>query len=219
MFDRHLIPWQNRLLGPAAAWLDNRGVRADTVSMVGFATGLGVVPLLAFGHFGAAAIAILANRVMDGLDGVVARRRGPTERGAFIDIAFDFAFYALVPFGFALADPDANALAAATLLLGFIGTGSSFLAFAAVAERSGHRSTQYPTKGIYYIGGLTEGAETIAAFLAMCIWPHAFPTIAYGFASLCAITTAIRWWWGWQTFGAGPRRVGMMPINERENQK
>ncbi|OCP19368.1 MULTISPECIES: CDP-alcohol phosphatidyltransferase family protein [unclassified Ensifer] len=196
MFDRYLIPLQSRVLRPAAAWLDGRGVQPDTVSIVGFATGPTVVPLLAFGHFGAAAVAILANRVMDGLDGVLARRRGATERGAFIDIAFDFAFYALVPFGFALADPDANALATATLLLGFIGTGSSFLAFAAVAAGSGNRSTQYPTKGIYYIGGLTEGAETIAAFLAMCLWPHAFPTIAYGFASLCAVTTATRWWWG-----------------------
>lgn len=201
MIDRHLIPFQNRLLDPTAEWLEGKGVQADTVTLLGFAAGLTVVPLLAHSCFDAASVVILLNRTLDGLDGVLARRRGPTDRGAFLDIALDFAFYALVPFGFALADPGNNAMAASALLLGFVGTGSSFLAFAAVAARSSLSSAQYPAKGIYYLGGLTEGAETIAAFLAMCLWPHAFPAIAYAFASLCAVTTCMRWWWGWKSFG------------------
>jgi phosphatidylglycerophosphate synthase len=59
----------------------------------------------------------------------VARLSCPTDRGAFLDIALDFVFYALVPLGFALADPAANALPAAVLIAAFVGTGSSFLAF------------------------------------------------------------------------------------------
>jgi hypothetical protein len=107
-----------------------------------------------------------------------------------------------VPLGFALADPTSNALPAATLLLAFIGTGSSFLAFAAVAERRGMSSAPYPGKGIHYLGGLTEGAETIAVFSAMCLWPGTFAAIAYVFAALCGLTTFTRWWWGWRAFGA-----------------
>jgi phosphatidylglycerophosphate synthase len=170
------------------------------VTLVGFMIGLAAVPFLAKGHFITALVVVLGNRLLDGLDGALARQTQPTDRGAFLDIALDFVFYALVPFGFALADPTTNALPAATLLLAFIGTGSSFLAFAAIAGRHGLSSASYPSKGIYYLGGLTEGAETIAIFVAMCLWPAAFPVIAYGFAGLCALTTATRWWWGWQAF-------------------
>ncbi|RWM19441.1 CDP-alcohol phosphatidyltransferase family protein [Mesorhizobium sp.] len=202
MFDRKLQPLQKRVLTPLAAWLARRGVSADTVTLLGFAVGLAAVPLLASGYYIAALVVILANRALDGLDGALARQTQATDRGAFLDIALDFVFYALVPFGFALADPAANALSAAALLLAFIGTGTSFLAFAAVAGRLGLSSVSYPTKGIYYLGGLTEGAETIAVFVAMCLWPTAFPFLAFGFAGLCALTTVTRWRWGWRAFGA-----------------
>ena len=200
MFDRHLQPLQKRLLAPLAAWLAGRGVAADTVTLLGFAIGLLVVPLLANGYSIAALVVILGNRLLDGLDGALARQTQPTDRGAFLDIALDFVFYAFVPFGFALADPATNGLPAATLLLAFIGTGSSFLAFAAIAVRHGLSSASYPSKGIYYLGGLTEGFETIADFVVMCLCPTAFPIIAYGFAVLCALTTVTRWWWGWRAF-------------------
>lgn len=202
MFDRQLQPLQKRLLARPAAWLAARGVSADAVTLAGFAFGLVVVPLLAGGHHIAALLVILANRILDGVDGALARRTQATDRGAFLDISFDFVFYALVPFGFALCDPAANAFSAATLLLSFIGTGSSFLAFAAVAGRLGLPSASYPLKGIYYLGGLTEGTETVAVFVAMCLWPSAFPVLAFGFAALCALTTVSRWRWGWLTFGA-----------------
>jgi phosphatidylglycerophosphate synthase len=144
---------------------------------------------------------ILANRLMDGLDGTVARLNRPTDRGAFLDIALDFVFYALVPLGFALHDPAANGLPAAILLAAFIGTGSSFLAFSTIAAKTSLQAQDYPTKGIYYLGGLTEGFETIAIFVAMCLWPAAFPALAYVFALACAVTTILRWSQGWVLFG------------------
>jgi hypothetical protein len=105
-----------------------------------------------------------------------------------------------VPFGFALADPAANALAASALLLSFVGTGSSFLAFAVIAEKRGLSSASFPMKGIYYLGGLTEGTETILVFTAMCLWPEHFAAIAWLFAILAILTTLSRWWWGWRLF-------------------
>ena len=68
-----------------------------------------------------------------------------------------FVFYASVPLAFALSDPDRNALPAAALLFGFMGTASSFLAFAAVAAPRGLVSQAFPDKGLFYLGGLTEG--------------------------------------------------------------
>ncbi len=98
------------------------------LTLVGFAIGVLALPFLALGWYGAALAAILLNRLLDGLDGALARRRGLTDAGGFLDIALDFLFYALVPFGFILADPLNNALAGGWLLFAFIGTGSSFLA-------------------------------------------------------------------------------------------
>jgi phosphatidylglycerophosphate synthase len=198
VFDRYIYPVQARLLQPLAVRLARQGVSADAVTVFGFVIGMSVLPLLATQYYWAALIAILANRLLDGLDGAIARCTQSTERGAFLDIAFDFVFYAGIPLGFALADPTANAVAAAVLLFAFMGTGSSFLAFAASAARKGLASTDYPTKGIYYLGGLTEGAETIAVFVAMCVWPQSFANIALVFAALCGVTTVTRWWWGWR---------------------
>lgn len=200
MFDRHILPLQRRLLAPLAERIAGASVAADTVSVTGFAFGLAAVACLAAGWFGAALVLILVNRLLDGLDGEVARVKGPTDRGAFLDLSLDFVFYALVPLGFALHDPVANGLAAAALVTSFVGTGSSFLAFAAIAERRGLRSTAFPQKGLYYLGGLAEGAETIAVFVAMCLLPEHFATIAWAFAAVCGLATVLRWWWGYRTF-------------------
>lgn len=192
MFDHRL---NTALRGPLTAMarqLQARGLRADTLTWAGFAVGLLALPLIASGHSGLALLAIALNRLADGLDGAVARLGQPTDRGAFLDITLDFVFYASIPLGFALADPAANGLAAALLLFGFMGTGSSFLAFAVLAARRGLHSTAFPNKGLYYLGGLTESTETIAVFVCMCLWPAWFAPLACGFAALCGLTTATR---------------------------
>jgi phosphatidylglycerophosphate synthase len=201
LIDARILPLQRRLLLTPAQRLMALGVKADHVTLAGFLIGVLCVPALAVGHFGLALVLIGLNRVMDGLDGAIARLTGPTDRGAFLDIALDFVFYALVPVGFALSDPQQNALPAAILIAAFVGTGSSFLAFAAVASKRGLSTDAHPSKGIYYLGGLTEGAETIALFAAMCLMPHFFPILAYGFAAACAVTTATRWYQGWIMLG------------------
>jgi phosphatidylglycerophosphate synthase len=200
MIDAAILPVQRRALSPLAGALHAKGVRADTITVTGFLLGALAVPALAAGWYLVALGLILANRLADGLDGEVARLSHPTDRGAFLDIALDFVFYALVPLGFALADPAANALPAAVLIAAFVGTGSSFLAFSTIAAKRGLPPSRYPAKGIFYLGGLTEGFETIAIFVAMCLFPAAFPVLALVFAAACAITTATRWRDGWRAF-------------------
>jgi phosphatidylglycerophosphate synthase len=174
------------------------GLGADGLSWLGFATGLAAAAAIALQAYTAGLALLLVSRLLDGLDGAVARLTAPTDAGGFLDIALDFLFYAAIPLGFALADPGTNALAAAVLLASFIGTGSSFLAFAALAEKRGLTDTALPGKSFYFLGGLTEATETIVVFAAMCWWPQHFVVLAYGFAALCAITTAMRIGWGYQ---------------------
>jgi len=199
MIDAALIPLQSRILAPSARYLARTGISADTVTMLGFVAGLAAVPATAAQLYWLTFIFLVLNRLADGLDGAIARLNGPTDRGAFLDIALDFVFYAVFPLGFALADP-ANALPAAVLVAAFVGTGSSFLAFGIIATKRGETAEAYPTKGIYYLGGLTEGFETIVVFALMCLWPAGFASLAYGFAVACAITTATRWHMGWTAF-------------------
>lgn len=203
---------QRRLLDAPARRLVALRVTADQITVAGFCIGVLCLPALAVEAYGLALALIVLNRILDGLDGAVARLTQPTDRGAFLDIALDFVFYALVPLGFALAEPARNALPAAVLLAGFIGTGSSFLAFATIAAKLGLSAKAYPTKGIYYLGGLTEGAETIAIFLAMCLFPSLFAGLAYGFAVACAVTTLTRWHQGWGALA--PQENCTMPCNE-----
>ncbi|MGJ8603498.1 MAG: CDP-alcohol phosphatidyltransferase family protein [Marivita sp.] len=200
MIDATILPLVKRAIARPARMLVARGIRADQVTFVGFGIGLMGVLAVWAGLFWLALTCLALNRLADGLDGAVARLTQPTDRGTFLDIALDFMFYGLFPLGFALHDPGANALPAAVLICSFIGTGSSFLAFSVIAEKRGITSDQYPTKGIYYLGGLTEGTETIGLFVAMCIFPAAFPWLAYAFALLCAITTGTRWLAGWRMF-------------------
>ena len=203
MFDRALNDRLQRPLQALARWLAGRGVRADHLTWAGFAVGLLAVPLIASGHPRWALLAMALNRLADGLDGTLARLTAPTDRGAFLDITLDFLFYASIPLAFALANPAANGLAAAVLLFAFMGTASSFLAFAVLAARRGLTSTAYPRKGFYYLGGLTEATETLAVFTLMCLVPTWFAPLALGFAALCALTTVTRVVAGWQAFGPG----------------
>lgn len=197
MLDQRLNAALRPLLQRLAQGLVRRGVGADGVTWAGFGIGLAGSAAIVLQSPLAGLLLILASRLCDGLDGAVARLTRPTDRGAFLDIALDFVFYASVPLAFALADPAANALPAAVLLAAFIGTGSSFLAFSLLAERRGLRSQDYPDKGLYYLGGLTEASETLLCFAAMCLWPAWFAPLAYGFAALCGLTLLTRLAAGW----------------------
>jgi phosphatidylglycerophosphate synthase len=185
---RRIDPPLDRLGARLAA----AGVRADAVTLAGFAVGLTAIPLVAVGWTWAALGALLINRLADGLDGAVARHDRLTDLGGYLDIVCDFLIYAGIPVGFALLDSPANALAAAVLLFSFMGTGSSFLTYAIIAAKRGETTEIRGRKSLYYLGGLTEGTETFAFLAAICVFPQAFVPLAYLFAAACWVTTVSR---------------------------
>jgi phosphatidylglycerophosphate synthase len=193
---RRLIdPPLERLAGPLAG----RGLSANGVTLIGFAIGVGAIAAIALQGYRLGLALLLVNRLCDGLDGALARRQGLSDLGGFLDIVLDFIVYAGVPLAFALADPASNGLAAAFLIFSFVGTGTSFLAFAIMAAKRGLATELRGRKSLYYLGGLTEGTETIAAFVLACLLPGWFPAIAYAFGGLCWLTTATRIAVAWQT--------------------
>jgi phosphatidylglycerophosphate synthase len=193
---RRLIdPPLDRLCGPLARY----GVSANLATVAGFVVGLAAIAAIAAQAFGVGLGLLLLNRLLDGLDGALARRQGITDLGGFLDIVCDFIVYAGVPFAFALADPSANAVAAAFLIFSFIGTASSLLAYAIMAAKRGITTDLRGRKSMYYLGGLTEGGETILAFVLAFLWPSWFAPIAWLFGTLCWVTTATRIAAAWQT--------------------
>ncbi|WP_282177527.1 CDP-alcohol phosphatidyltransferase family protein [Vibrio nereis] len=199
MLDRFSIQLIRRPLEISAERLDGKNITANQVTLFGFAMGCFAFPALIAEYYLLALTFIVINRVCDGLDGALARIQGITDAGGFLDISLDFLFYSLIPFGFVLANPEQNAVAGAFLIFSFIGTGSSFLAFAIMAGKRGIDNPVYKNKSLYYMSGLTEGTETIASFIAFCLFPQHFAVIAYVFGAACWFTTFTRIYSGFET--------------------
>ena len=191
MFDAQLRPLIDRLLDPIGRGLVRLGVTANQVTMIGAAFGLIAAGCVAAGLFHTALWFVIANRVIDGMDGAVARASRSSDFGGYLDIVSDFIFYSAIPMAFAVAQPK-TALAAAFLIFSFIGTATSFLGFAILAEKHHVTAQIRGKKAFYYLGGLTEGTETILLFLAMLVWPDYFSVMAIIFGILCWVTTGTR---------------------------
>lgn len=192
VFDARIRPWIDPPLNAAGRWLADAGVTANAVTVAGFALGMAGVALIAVGWLWAALTVILASRLADGLDGAVARATQKTDLGGFLDIVLDFIFYGAVPLAFALLDPASNALPATVLLLSYFANGSTFLAYAIMAEKQAITTTAQGVKSLFYMSGLAEGAETIVAIVLFCLFPAYFPVIAYCYAGLCFASSAGR---------------------------
>ena len=191
MFDAQLRPLIDQLLNPIGRGLVTLGVTANQVTMIGAAFGLIAAGFAAAGLFYPALWFVIANRFIDGLDGAVARASRSSDFGGYLDIVSDFIFYSAIPLAFAVARPE-TALAAAFLIFSFIGTATSFLGFAILAEKHEVTTQIRGKKAFYYLGGLTEGTETILLFLAMLVWPDYFRLMAIIFGILCWVTTGTR---------------------------
>jgi phosphatidylglycerophosphate synthase len=196
MLDSHLRPYIDPPLNVAAKYLSKSGVTANVLTSVGFGFALCCFIALTFSLYDLAIIFIILNRLMDGLDGPVSRQTCSTDLGGYLDIVFDFIFYSGTIFFFALGaalsaggETQHTALAAAFLIFSFMGTGSSFLAYAVVSAKRGENHEEQGKKSFFYAQGLAEGTETIIALLLICIFPENFVAIACVYGVLCWLTT------------------------------
>ena len=199
MLDARLRPLIDPPLNALGRVLADLGVTANAITSIGILLVIGAGALLAQGQFTLALVVIIVNRLLDGLDGPVARITGPTDFGGYLDIVADFVFYLAVPLGFGLAAP-ANLIPALVLACCFGLTGISFLAFATIAGKRGMETSAHGKKTFFYNTGLAEGTETIVVFILFCLWPAHFPTIALTYAGLCIVTVIQRTAAAWAAF-------------------
>lgn len=190
-----------RLLAPVldrgGAILADAGVPASAVTATGFAAGVGACVAVAERSWHLGLMLWLINRLLDGLDGPVARRHGASERGGFLDIVADFAIYAGFVLAIAVAVPGAR-LACLALLVAYYLSGTAFLALSSLLERQRNnpdppRRYRYSDgRSLRFVGGLAEGTETILAYTAFCLFPDHAALIAWVFTAMVAITAVQR---------------------------
>jgi phosphatidylglycerophosphate synthase len=190
MFDVQLRRWVDPALDRMAVWLSKSGLSANTITLAGAVVGIAAALTIAQGAMIAGFALIVVNRILDGLDGAVARLKGATAWGGYLDSLADYVFYIAVPVGFAWANP-VNIWPALLLVASFTLTAVSFLALAAILAG---RDMGHARKSFTYTTGLMEGGETIAAFIMMCLFPNHFPLLATAFAGLCIVTVGQRLW-------------------------
>ena len=189
------------LLNLAGRLSANMPITPNQVSLVGFGAGVLAFLAISLEYYLLGMVFILANRVLDAIDGAVARKKGVTDYGGYLDIVLDFLFYSSVPLAFGISNPE-YALPAAVLIFSFVGTGSSFLAYAVICAKRQITDETRGRKSFYYMGGLTEATETTIFFVAFCIFPTSFPLLAYIFSALCFVTYSVRIYAAYERFGA-----------------
>ena len=191
MFDARLRPIIDGPLNAAGRAIARLGIGPNTVTLAGAALGIAAAVAIAQQAWLVGLALIVANRLLDGLDGAVARATRMTDFGGYLDIVADFVFYTAIPVGFAVASPE-NRLPAACLLAAFALTGTSFLAFATLAAKRGLETEAHGRKSFFYSTGIAEGAETIFVFVLMTVLPSWFVPIAFSYAAICLLTVAQR---------------------------
>ena len=191
MFDKQI----NKILKPTldvlAKNLSQLKIQANAVTAAGFFFGLCCFYFIVNNMFIYASIFLFLNRFCDGLDGALARLIGQTDIGAFYDIVSDFLFYSLFPLSFILLDIE-NTYPICFLLLSFVATQTTFLASAWIIEKNKLLISENQKKSFFYIGGITEGFETIICFIMMILFYDYINYIAYIFGTLCWITFTTR---------------------------
>jgi phosphatidylglycerophosphate synthase len=181
------------MLGPALDAAGRRlaaaGVPPAALTAAGWAAGAGACAATALRAWPAALGLWLANRLLDGLDGPVARAGAPSDAGGFLDIVADFSVYAGIILGLAVAVPGAR-LACVALLTAYYISGTAFLALSSLAERRHQRLGD--DRSLRFVGGLAEGTETIAVYLLLFLQPQNATVIVWAFTAAVAITAAQR---------------------------
>lgn len=210
MIDRALRPVKARVLAPLSVRLAHalRGQGALPVTITGLLVGLAAAVTAALGAFGPALGLWLLNRLLDGLDGEVARRLGGADdRGGYLDLMTDLVVYAAVPLGAAagvsgivagealVASPWTWPLAALLLATYYVNLGSYALLAALLEKRGRGAAARGDTTSLVMPAGLIEGTETVVLVALMLAFPSSLPLWLGLTAALVALTAAQRAWW------------------------
>ncbi len=200
MFDLALRPVKDRALGPAADVLAPR-LGALPITAVSLVSCVAAGLLAGVGASRWAVVLWLFGRAADGLDGLVARRRGSaSDLGGYLDMLADTVGYAAVPLGVAVGAGDEGVwTTCAVLLASFYVNALSWTYLSALLEKRGTGvATSGEATSIRMPVGLVEGAETIVLLTVVLAWPASAAWVFALMALLVGLTVLQRARWAWR---------------------
>jgi phosphatidylglycerophosphate synthase len=218
MLDEYLRRLKDRLLNPIVNGLVNGASRFSTPNQISFlALGCAIACFwnLAFRsrHDAINWPALIwwsINRILDGIDGALARATGSaTSFGGLLDIACDQVAYVLLPVGLVLGRSDQGRTEVICLvwMLGsfYINIGVLLMLGGLLekSSREGGRGGKGRTKStaktaLILPTGLIEGAETIIFYYIFLLLPRHLAQLYILFAVLITATAVQRLLWAWR---------------------
>ena len=191
MFDRQIQKYTQKPLQYFAK-LFLKFISPNHMTLIGFSFGFLMCLNIIIDQYLIAIIFLFLNRVSDGLDGTMARLQTPTPLGGYLDIVLDFLIYGGFVLSFGITEQN-NTFLSMILLFCYIGTGSTFLAKAAILPSLTNQNlNQEIPKSFHYAVGLVEGTETIIFMFLCLLFPSLFIYLASIFILLCLITIVFR---------------------------
>ena len=191
MFDRQIQKYTQKPLQYIAK-LFLKFISPNHMTLIGFSFGVLMCLFIIIDQYLMAIIFLFLNRLADGLDGTMARLQTPTPLGGYLDIVLDFLIYSGFVLSFGVTEQN-NTLTSMILLFCYIGTGSTFLAKAAILPSLTNQNlNEEIPKSFHYAVGLVEGTETIVFMVLCLLFPNLFIYFSFIFIILCLITIVFR---------------------------
>lgn len=196
MLDEELRRGVKPFYKPLTSALARRGATGNVLTGMGLGIGALCLATIALGLNVLGLVLWLLNRLLDGLDGEVARLRDETsELGTFFDIAADFFMYGGFLVALAVQHPDSR-LALIVLFFAYYLNGSVFLALSGILNRAG--AERLTERGLHFRRSLTEGFETIVAGVLFLTFTGHISLIAWVFAVMVFVSSVQRLYDGWR---------------------
>lgn len=191
MFDepvRRLLP---RVFAAPARLLARWGVSPNMLSIAGAASGIAAGLLVAKGLTAFGVAVWLASRVLDGMDGLLARETGRASAfGGYLDITLDMIAYSTMLLGFAAVHPEAGWVWSA-ILVGYLLVTTTTLALSSILEKE-RATIAGNNRSLQFTPGFAEAGETTAAYVLFALFPQHITPLAWGWAALCGATVVQR---------------------------
>lgn len=173
-------------------------IHPNVVSFVALGVGLLCAAATINGAFGLGLLLWLLNRVLDGLDGLVARvHHKQSDFGGYLDLLLDFIVYLAVPIALIYALPTSeNLWGGLVLLSSYILNLLSWSTLSALIEKRQIQTSARLTS-MEMPTGLIEGAETILFYVLFFLFPSYLAPLLWLMAVLVLVTASQRVWWAY----------------------
>lgn len=170
----------------------------NIITLVGLLPGVAAALACLGGFFQVALWLWLLNRLLDGLDGEVARAQDKqTDLGGYLDILADLLVYASIPVALAIYWNNSWVWCCCSLMLmSFYLNIGSWMYLSSILEKIGLGAEETgESTSVCMPRGLVEGAETVLFFTLFLVFPSKAALLfgVFGFLTFLGAALRVRW--------------------------